>query len=64
MAIQEPTARADLLLEEISIRTNTQTPTVSWGAIFAGAFSAAALSFVLLAIGAGGGLYLAKPGEF
>ena len=54
MAIQDPTARADLLPEEVSIRSNT--PTVSWGAIFAGAFSAAALSFVLLAIGAAFGL--------
>ena len=62
MAIQDPTARADLLLEEVSIRTNT--PTVSWGAIFAGAFSAAALSFVLLAIGAAFGLSVASPWDF
>ena len=59
MAIQDPTARADFLLEEVSSRTNT--PTVSWGAIFAGAFSAAALSFVLLAIGAAFGLSVASP---
>jgi hypothetical protein len=50
------------LLEEVSIRTNT--PTVSWGAIFAGAFSAAALSFVLLAIGAAFGLSVASPWDF
>jgi hypothetical protein len=62
MAIQDPTARADLLLEEVSIRTNT--PTVSWGAIFAGAFSAAALSFVLLAVGAAFGLSVASPWDF
>ena len=62
MAIQNPTARADLLLEEVSIRTNT--PIVSWGAIFAGAFSAAALSFVLLAIGAAFGLSVASPWDF
>jgi hypothetical protein len=39
-------------------------PTVSWGAIFAGAFSAAALSFVLLAIGAAFGLSVASPWDF
>jgi hypothetical protein len=47
------------LLEEISMKTNK--PTVSWGAIFAGAFSAAALSFVLLVIGAAFGLSVASP---
>jgi hypothetical protein len=62
MAIQDPTARADFLMEEVSIRANT--PTVSWGAIFAGAFSAAALSFVLLAIGAAFGLSVASPWDF
>jgi hypothetical protein len=62
MTIQDPTARADFLMEEVSIRTNT--PTVSWGAIFAGAFSAAALSFVLLAIGAAFGLSVASPWDF
>ena len=62
MAIQAPTARADLLLEEVSIRNNTAT--VSWGAIFAGAFSAAALSFVLLAIGTAFGLSVASPWDF
>jgi len=36
-------------------------PAVSWGAIFAGAFSAAALSFVLLAIGAAFGLSVVSP---
>jgi hypothetical protein len=55
-------ARADLVLEEVSIRTNT--PTVSWGAIFAGAFSAPALSFVLLAIGTAFGLSVASPWDF
>ena len=39
-------------------------PTVSWGAIFAGAFSAAALSFVLLAIGTAFGLSVASPWDF
>lgn len=62
MAIQDPTARADILMEEVSIRTNM--PTVSWGAIFAGAFSATALSFVLLAIGAAFGLSVASPWDF
>src|SRR5688572_5651318 len=59
MAIQDPTARADFVMEEVSIRSNM--PTVSWGAIFAGAFSAAALSFVLLAIGTAFGLSVASP---
>jgi hypothetical protein len=62
MAIQDPTARADFLLEEVSLETNT--PTVSWGAIFAGAFSAAALSFVLLAVGAAFGPSVASPWDF
>jgi hypothetical protein len=62
MAIQDPTARADFVMEEVSIRSNM--PTVSWGAIFAGAFSAAALSFVLLAIGAAFGLSVASPWDF
>jgi hypothetical protein len=62
MAIQDPTARANVLMEEVSITTNM--PTVSWGAIFAGAFSAAALSFVLLAIGTAFGLSVASPWDF
>jgi hypothetical protein len=62
MAIQDPTARADFVMEEVSIRSNM--PTVSWGAIFAGAVSAAALSFVLLAIGAAFGLSVASPWDF
>jgi hypothetical protein len=39
-------------------------PAVSWGAIFAGALSAAALSFVLLAIGAAFGLSVITPWDF
>ena len=62
MTVQDPTARTELLMEEISIRSNPST--VSWGAIFAGAFTAAALSFVLLAIGAAFGLSLASPWDF
>jgi hypothetical protein len=59
MTVLDPTARTQLLMEEISSRSTA--PTVSWSAIVAGAFAAAALSFVLLSIGAAFGLSLASP---
>jgi hypothetical protein len=59
MVTRDPTARAELLMEEVSVQSNPSP--VSWGAIFAGAFSAAALSFVLLAIGTAFGLSVASP---
>jgi hypothetical protein len=59
MAVQDPTARADFLIEETSIAS--RGPTVSWGAILAGAFAAAALSFILLSIGTAFGLSVASP---
>jgi hypothetical protein len=59
VAIQDPTIRADLSIEEVVVRD--RGPAVSWGAIFAGAVAAAALSFVLLAIGAALGLSVASP---
>src|ERR1041384_4540195 len=62
MAIQDPTIRADLSIEEVSVID--RGPAVSWGAILAGAFAAAALSFVLLAIGAAFGLSVASPWDF
>ncbi len=62
MTIQDPTARADIAIEEITMIDSG--PAVSWGAIFAGALSAAALSFVLLSIGAAFGLSLASPWDF
>jgi hypothetical protein len=62
MTIQDPTARTDIAIEEISLMDSG--PAVSWGAIFAGALSAAALSFVLLAIGAAFGLSVASPWDF
>jgi hypothetical protein len=62
MAIQDPTIRADLSIEEVSVID--RGPAVSWGAILAGAFAAAALSFVLLPIGAAFGLSVASPWDF
>ena len=62
MAVQDPTIRADLSVEEIAVID--RGPAVSWGAIFAGAFAAAALSFVLLAIGAAFGLSVVSPWDF
>src|SRR5215813_10843544 len=59
MAVQDPTIRTGTSFDapDIAVRTST----VSWGAILAGAFSAAALSFVLLAIGAAFGLSITSP---
>ena len=62
MTIQDPTARADFAIDEITMIDSG--PAVSWGAIFAGALSAAALSFVLLSIGAAFGFSLVSPWDF
>ena len=63
MTIQDPTvARAELAIEEAELIDGG--PAVSWGAIIAGALSAAALSFVLLAIGAAFGLSVTSPWDF
>lgn len=63
MSIQDPTvARAELAFEEAQLIDGG--PAVSWGAIFAGAFAASALSFVLLAIGAAFGLSVTSPWDF
>ncbi|HET6161534.1 MAG TPA: hypothetical protein VFE34_24540 [Dongiaceae bacterium] len=62
MAFQDPTASTDIAIDEISMIDGP--PTVSWGAILAGALSAAALSFVLLAVGAAFGLSIASPWDF
>jgi hypothetical protein len=63
MTIQDPTVtRAELAIEEAELIDGG--PAVSWGAIIAGALSAAALSFVLLAIGAAFGLSVASPWDF
>lgn len=63
MAVQDPTAvHAQLAFEEAEMIDGG--PAVSWGAIFAGALSAAALSFVLLAIGAAFGLSVTTPWDF
>jgi hypothetical protein len=59
---RNPTIRADLSIEEVAVID--RGPAVSWGAIFAGAFAAAALSFVLLAMGAAFGLSVASPWDF
>ena len=63
MTIQDPVAtRAELAIEEAELIDGG--PAVSWGAIIAGALSAAALSFVLLAIGAAFGLSVTSPWDF
>jgi len=63
MTIQDPTvARAELAIEEAELIDGG--PAVSWGAIIAGALSAAALSFVLLSIGAAFGLSVTSPWDF
>jgi hypothetical protein len=63
MTIQDPTVtRAELAIEEAELIDGG--PAVSWGAIIAGALSASALSFVLLAIGAAFGLSVTSPWDF
>jgi hypothetical protein len=63
MTIQDPTVtRAELAIEEAELIDGG--PAVSWGAIIAGALSAAALSFVLLSIGAAFGLSVTSPWDF
>lgn len=64
MTMQDPTiARAELAaIEEAELIDGG--PAVSWGAILAGALSAAALSFVLLAVGAAFGLSVTSPWDF
>jgi hypothetical protein len=63
MTIHDPTVtRAELAIEEAELIDGG--PAVSWGAIIAGALSAAALSFVLLAIGAAFGLSVTSPWDF
>jgi hypothetical protein len=60
MTIQDPTlTHAELAIEEAELIDGG--PAVSWGAIIAGALSAAALSFVLLSIGAAFGLSVTSP---
>ncbi|HKP23108.1 MAG TPA: hypothetical protein VJV39_04550 [Dongiaceae bacterium] len=60
MTIQDPTVtRAELAIEEAELIDGG--PAVSWGAIIAGALSAAALSFVLLSIGTAFGLSVTSP---
>jgi hypothetical protein len=63
MTFRDPAAsRTGITIEETALID--RGPTVSWGAIFAGAVSAAALSFVLLAIGAAFGLSVVSPWDF
>lgn len=63
MTIQDPTVtRAELAIEEAELIDGG--PAVSWGAIFAGAFAASALSFVLLSIGTAFGLSVTSPWDF
>src|SRR5690348_16061570 len=63
MAVQDPSlARAELAFERAQMID--ARPAVSWGAIFAGAFSAAALSFILLSIGTAFGLSVTSPWDF
>lgn len=63
MTFQDPTiARTEFAIEEAELIDGGTA--VSWGAIFAGAFAASALSFVLLAIGTAFGLSVASPWDF
>jgi hypothetical protein len=63
MAVQDPTvSEAEIAFKEAELIDGGSA--VSWGAIFAGALSAAALSFVLLAIGAAFGLSVVTPWDF
>lgn len=62
MTAQDPTVRADIAIESLAMVA--RGPAVSWGAIFAGAVSVAALSFVLLAVGAAFGLSITSPWDF
>lgn len=62
MSIQDPTVRTDIAIESLAMVA--RAPAVSWGAIFAGAISAAVLSFVLLAIGTAFGLSIISPWDF
>ena len=64
MAVQDPSlARAELAFENAQT-IDAARPAVSWGAIFAGAFAAAAISFILLSIGAAFGLSVTSPWDF
>lgn len=48
-------------MEEIHPRNEAHSSGVSWGAVIAGAFVAAALALILLALGAGVGISLVSP---
>ena len=54
-------ARSTNYYPETSVRTDEHSSGVTWSAIIAGAFSTAALSLILLALGAGMGLSAISP---
>jgi hypothetical protein len=53
--------RGEYLSEESAMTTTTEGGAVSWGAVFAGAVGAAALSLVLFLLGTGLGLAVVSP---
>src|SRR5476651_794893 len=54
-------ARSQIGVAETSVRNEAHASGVSWGAVVAGAFVAAALSLALLALGTGIGLSAVSP---
>src|SRR6185437_15001279 len=57
----QPSTSGPLSNSEASANRESGTSGVSWGAVIAGAFVAAALSLTLLALGAGFGLLSVSP---
>src|ERR1700674_896435 len=61
MELSSPAARSQSGLVETSVRNEAHSSGVSWAAVIGGAFVAAALSLILLALGAGLGLSSVSP---
>ena len=59
--LSSPAARSPTGLAETSVRNEAHSSGVSWAAVMGGAFVAAALSLILLALGAGLGLSSVSP---
>jgi hypothetical protein len=59
--LSPPAARFQTALAETSVRNEAHSSGVSWAAVIGGAFVAAALSLILLALGAGLGLSSVSP---
>src|SRR5580704_16324418 len=58
---QSPAARAPVPFVEASGRNEAHSSAVTWGAVIAGAFAAAALSLTLVALGTGIGFSTVSP---